>query len=351
VSTRCVAGRALFSLIFCLQLPQGGNKRFRQAISNSLEAYRQAATRTDKAVIVQHIVDGVVNVGGRFLKKDNSAGHWYELNEQATKEKVSHAVRDAVNTMDSRKTHQGISGGSSNPSKVLKPAPRDKGEEKEPPERGLLRSLSRGSIGSGNFYDNLDRAAREIRRHTGQHNDSWFGVDPAYNPPTPRGHRAMLHGTGERLHSAERLPLLRDIQMPGIAEQARAMGSFVSNELVRATTHDVMESRHASVPQQPVPQQHSFSTSLQDRFGGGPPLSSPPEGQRLGFASMRRPVRSEETPPQGSLAAPLQPPPQQPSPPDEGDNMFLARINEVLGPLPSDEGDPVANYLDPRRPR
>jgi hypothetical protein len=161
----------------------------------------------------------------------------------------------------------------------------------------------------------------------------------------------MLPGAGERLQPAGRLPLLRDIQMPGIAQQARAMNSFVSNQLVQAATHDVMESHHASVPQQAVPPQHSLSTSMQDRFGGGQPLSSPSEGQRLGFASLRRPVRSEETPPQGLLAAPLQSPPQQPSPPDEGDNMFLARINEVLGPLPSDEGDPVAKYMGPGRPR
>ena len=74
-----------------------GNKWFRDAVSGSMEEYMKADNRFEKSLVVHSIMDNVKKQGGRFLKKDYSAGKWVELNEPQAKEKVGHAVRDAVN--------------------------------------------------------------------------------------------------------------------------------------------------------------------------------------------------------------------------------------------------------------
>jgi len=79
-----------------------GNKRFRDAVSSSLETYMQAETRFEKASVVHKIVDDIRKEGGQFLKKNLSTGRWVQLNEQQAKEKVGHAIRDAVNAYENK---------------------------------------------------------------------------------------------------------------------------------------------------------------------------------------------------------------------------------------------------------
>lgn len=61
-----------------------------------------AESRFEKSLVVHAIVDGIQQVGGRFLKKDHATGFWHELSRQQSREKVGHAVRDAVNSYESR---------------------------------------------------------------------------------------------------------------------------------------------------------------------------------------------------------------------------------------------------------
>jgi hypothetical protein len=71
-------------------------------VSAALDDYLKADTRFEKSLVVHKIVDHIRAEGGRFLKKDNREGRWYELTQQRSKEKVGHAVRDAANLHESK---------------------------------------------------------------------------------------------------------------------------------------------------------------------------------------------------------------------------------------------------------
>jgi hypothetical protein len=80
-----------------------GNKFFRNAISVVLEDFVNAVNRFEKALVVQRVVDSIQSRGGRFLKENTRQGGWYQLSIQQSKEKVSHAIRDAANLYEARK--------------------------------------------------------------------------------------------------------------------------------------------------------------------------------------------------------------------------------------------------------
>ncbi|GKY94919.1 hypothetical protein MPSEU_000456800 [Mayamaea pseudoterrestris] len=80
-----------------------GNKWFRDAVSGSMDDYLRAENRFEKSLVVHNIMDRVKKEGGRFLKKDHHINKWVELSEPQAKEKVGHAVRDAVNALEGRK--------------------------------------------------------------------------------------------------------------------------------------------------------------------------------------------------------------------------------------------------------
>jgi hypothetical protein len=84
-------------------------------VSAALDEYLKADTRFEKSLVVHKIVDRIRAEGGRFLKKDNREGRWYELTQQRSKEKVGHAVRDAANLHESKlkKEKEGRTTGSS----------------------------------------------------------------------------------------------------------------------------------------------------------------------------------------------------------------------------------------------
>jgi hypothetical protein len=73
-----------------------GNERFRDAVVASLPAYQEAATKRDKGMVAQALMDEIRKLGGRFLKSDDqSPGMWRELDESQTRDKVCRALRDA----------------------------------------------------------------------------------------------------------------------------------------------------------------------------------------------------------------------------------------------------------------
>lgn len=317
-----------------------GNKRFRESITKSLGEYRKAVTRSDKAAIVQRVIDEILSSGGRFLKKNQTTGEWYQLNEQQTKEKVSHAVRDAANTMDARKS-QGKAKGK------LKSA-RDK-QDSLSLGLGPMPSFSPrgGLLGTSNFYDNLDRATREIRRQASEQHTSWSGVGLPYDPTE---FVAMGPAAGERLP----IPAMRDIQIPGEHQQTTS----------EADVHAQPEFFHGEQGSSGIAHDHRVhAASLSDpsirglqfhnagHSGGRIVMPEPP---RIGFASSLQPysppnISNREMHPAPSIAASMAAQPmvlQQHS--SEDSDQFLDRINDVLGPLPSGEDDPMKNYLGGR---
>jgi hypothetical protein len=63
----------------------------------------EAETRFEKSLVVHAIIDSIHQIGGRFLKKDFDGNVWFEMTRQQCKEKVGHAIRDAVNSYEARR--------------------------------------------------------------------------------------------------------------------------------------------------------------------------------------------------------------------------------------------------------
>jgi len=90
----------------------------RETIANSLVSYSNAESREEKAIVVSCTYDDIRSRGGRFLKKGQASNGWYELSDQQTKEKIAHAVRDAVNSSEARKSGKTTGSSTSNKSKL-----------------------------------------------------------------------------------------------------------------------------------------------------------------------------------------------------------------------------------------
>lgn len=73
-----------------------GNVRFRLIVSLHMERYVVARSRLDKALVVASVVDSVQAKNGRFIKMDDTTKTWIELIDHVTREKVGHALRDAI---------------------------------------------------------------------------------------------------------------------------------------------------------------------------------------------------------------------------------------------------------------
>jgi hypothetical protein len=259
------------------------------------------------------------------LKENPATGEWYPLSEQQTKEKVSHAVRDAANTMDARKAQRASKDKKLDESK----------ESKLSMDTGLRSSLSSATLGSANFYENLDKATREIRRHASQQNSALYAMD------------SSMRGSGLGSYTEERLPIrtVRDIPIPGQRQQISGISARIpgqapislptlSNPIVeqytgsRPHTNLVSEPRISGVPSV-FPQQPYLRGAIMM-----------PEGPRLGFAGFQ----TQSVPTQSTNRAAARRPPEAPQsldiqPSDDSDN-FLERINDVLGPMPDESDQP-----------
>ncbi len=76
-----------------------GNVLFRKMIKAKLCAYSAAKSRIEKSVIVSAILDSVRegSPNGGFVKQDNH-NMWYEVGENAAREKVGQGFRDLLHT-------------------------------------------------------------------------------------------------------------------------------------------------------------------------------------------------------------------------------------------------------------
>lgn len=71
-----------------------GNRRFRIIIENHSNSYHLANTKLDKSVIVVSILNTIQDAGGSFVRKQEK--NWEILPMPQTKEKIGHALRDAI---------------------------------------------------------------------------------------------------------------------------------------------------------------------------------------------------------------------------------------------------------------
>eukprot|EP00542_Grammatophora_oceanica_P022020 CAMPEP_0194033078 /NCGR_PEP_ID=MMETSP0009_2-20130614/5876_1 /TAXON_ID=210454 /ORGANISM="Grammatophora oceanica, Strain CCMP 410" /LENGTH=726 /DNA_ID=CAMNT_0038673689 /DNA_START=502 /DNA_END=2682 /DNA_ORIENTATION=- len=72
-----------------------GNRRFRVFVGLHLKQYMEATTRLEKTMVVNLVVEAIQEAGGRFLKQ-NKDKTWYMVHNKLAREKVGHALRDAV---------------------------------------------------------------------------------------------------------------------------------------------------------------------------------------------------------------------------------------------------------------
>lgn len=75
-----------------------GNRRFRDLINANRRAYLKAR-KNDKPNISRSIVRTVREMNGRFLKKDDKVGLWFEIGDDGAREKTSQALRQRAPEM------------------------------------------------------------------------------------------------------------------------------------------------------------------------------------------------------------------------------------------------------------
>jgi len=75
-----------------------GNRRFRDLINANRRAYLKAR-KNDKPAISRSIVQTIREMNGRFLKKDEKLGMWFEIGDDGAREKTSQALRQRAPEM------------------------------------------------------------------------------------------------------------------------------------------------------------------------------------------------------------------------------------------------------------
>ena len=80
-----------------------GNRRFRIMININLQKYMECKTRTERSRMIQDLTNELRHFCGqlRFLKRtkgthENESDTFIELNQQQSREKIAHALRDAA---------------------------------------------------------------------------------------------------------------------------------------------------------------------------------------------------------------------------------------------------------------
>jgi hypothetical protein len=71
-----------------------GNKRFRLIVANNYDEYAAAITKSEKMKATKKIMQEVLSLGSRFLKRDPIFQQWYLANTKAGRDKISHCLRE-----------------------------------------------------------------------------------------------------------------------------------------------------------------------------------------------------------------------------------------------------------------
>ena len=87
-----------------------GNKHFRQLVATYIPRYLEAKSKIDKSVILGSIVDEVDSLidpetgrRAQFVKAAKGGCGWIVISDELAREKVGHAMREAVAAIGMRK--------------------------------------------------------------------------------------------------------------------------------------------------------------------------------------------------------------------------------------------------------
>lgn len=78
---------------------QPGNKRFRKIIVSYLHEYKNLKSKIDKTLLLNRIIDDVRsqnNGKAKFIRRIRKNNCWEELGDEHSREKVGHAIREAL---------------------------------------------------------------------------------------------------------------------------------------------------------------------------------------------------------------------------------------------------------------
>eukprot|EP00542_Grammatophora_oceanica_P012177 CAMPEP_0194032924 /NCGR_PEP_ID=MMETSP0009_2-20130614/5762_1 /TAXON_ID=210454 /ORGANISM="Grammatophora oceanica, Strain CCMP 410" /LENGTH=244 /DNA_ID=CAMNT_0038673505 /DNA_START=50 /DNA_END=784 /DNA_ORIENTATION=+ len=82
-----------------------GNVKFREIIRKTLPSYRKMSSKMEKTCVLSSIVENIKSScadGIGFIRKDSGDGRWYELSDDAAREKVGFTLRQAAKTPEGR---------------------------------------------------------------------------------------------------------------------------------------------------------------------------------------------------------------------------------------------------------
>jgi hypothetical protein len=82
-----------------------GNRRFKELVHDFLQQYSSAPSKAEKSRVVEAVVKAVQKMGGRFIKRDEANGKWYEISPMESRSKVAHAIRDHLATCKRNLVH------------------------------------------------------------------------------------------------------------------------------------------------------------------------------------------------------------------------------------------------------
>jgi hypothetical protein len=237
----------------------------------------QAESRSDKALVVHDVVQSIKSLGGKFLKKDQQLGKWKELTSLEEKQKVGHAIRDAVSTYDAKKTNYSLKSDKSDVS-------HDEGEQS---------------------------SARNNKQRKSEQNDFLL---------TNQSHASTIEqlstvGTRSSQHAVT-------FSHKPQAQSYSAISRLSSLPLPLATTATSVESKSG------------FSEWLAGSYVQSNDIEGPRPSNEDPYFQLQH---------QQQVEVKNQ---HQHSHPENFDRHFLATIDDVLGPMPTDAQDPIQHLLE-----
>lgn len=294
------------------------------------------------------------------MKKDGSTGQWYELSEQQTKEKIAHAVRDAVNSSEARRSAKKTSSSSiSDPRLKSSPSPNpasggalSDSASMPYPSSSLGAAHDESAMGqptnnqhrvavdgssSSQFYNNFDQATRDIRQQMmnripiNQANVS-FGTmqHPFGGPANPMMQLGMI-----RNNASGMIPESSGLDLSGFVQNNSATSSSGSillgheseghMSIASSSQRSNNQNNLASMYGQPRRSSYTHgqpTTSLTTALYGAQRRRS--DGQSMLMNRLQQQLQSQNQ--ELDSAA---------------EDAFLDQINEVLGPLEA-QNDPTS---------
>lgn len=258
----------------------------------------KAASTEGKTSVAREIVQTITSRGGKFLRKDQLSNQWVELTAQECKQKVAHALRDAVSKFEES---------SSLKSKKRAARRRERsGNLRQALNQALLTrpTIQLLNDSAANLMSNQNQAV--VSSQQSSFESPSLQMQGSLFPSQQIGHSRIFHiPPATALAGVSAAALGSSIPSSVNNTAGIERGYAISNWLPATST----SAGFPSTPRNQQQQLFNISVQRQQR----------PELQSQNQSG----VRHQES----------------------GDDQFLAAIDDVLGPLPTDAQDPMERFI------